>query len=77
MDMPDHQPGHTGQIGPETPDQAAARIAWERKVLEEAEADMTAGGGVEWSIVKAWLAELDHNPDAPPPHPQDSVPARS
>jgi len=76
MDMPDHQPGHTGPIGPETPDQAAARIAWEREVIERAEADVAGGRMIEWGVVRAWLDELERNPDAPPPEPQEPTPAR-
>lgn len=52
---------------PETAEQTAARVTWERKVIEKAEAQAAAGDVVEWSLVEAWLVELDHDPDAPPP----------
>ena len=76
MDMPNDQADYIAAIGPETPEQAAARIVRECEIIREAEADIAAGNGIEWDAVEAWLNELDHNPDAPPPEPQ-SVPARS
>ena len=74
--MPNDQADYLAAIGPETPEQAAARIAWEREAIERAEADVAAGRVIEWSIVEAWLDELERNPDAPPPEPQEPVPAR-
>lgn len=74
--MPDHQPHPAAPAGLETPDQAAARIAREREVIERAETEVAAGRVVEWSVVSAWLDELDRNPNAPPPAPQDTMPAR-
>jgi len=63
MDMPDH-------ATPETAQQAALRVAREREALAEAEADIAAGRWAEWSVVKDWLVQLDHDPDASPPQPQ-------
>jgi hypothetical protein len=76
MDMLDHQPHYAALTGPETPNQAAVRIAHEREVIERAEADVAAGRVIEWGVMRAWLDELEHNPDAPPPEPQEPAPAR-
>ena len=69
MDMPHDQQDALAAIGPETPQQAASRIAREREAIRAAEADIEAGNGLEWDAVHAWLIELDTNPDAPPPEP--------
>ena len=73
--MPNDQADALAAIGTETPNQAATRVAREREIIREAEADIAAGNGIEWDAVEAWLNELDDGPHAPLPEPQ-SLPAR-
>ncbi len=73
--MPNDQADYLAAIGRETPEQADARLARERKVFCEAEADIAAGNGIEWDAVEAWLNELDSNPEALQPQPH-RLPAR-
>jgi predicted transcriptional regulator len=51
------QPAPTAPVDPatETPDARAARIAWERARLAEAEQDIAAGRYIEGDEAEAWL----------------------
>lgn len=51
----------------ETPEQLRARLAWEARVLAEAEAEVAAGLEYELSDVLAWLDAKEADPDAPMP----------
>ena len=51
-----------------------SRIAKERTIIEQAEADIRAGRGIAWTDARQWLIELDQNPAASRPKPSDGPP---
>jgi hypothetical protein len=53
----------------ETEEERQAHLRYERAVIVEARADVVAGRTIDLEALEAWFAELERNPDAPPPLP--------
>lgn len=58
-----------GRVLDETDAEREARIRYERALIEQGEAEIEAGLGLDWEVVRAWLDELEQNPSAPMPIP--------